>query len=69
MGRPRTAAPSTSAMPSGQDFGQNFLALGILQAEIPYQFAVWMDNFNDTTACPAAAASGVAAGAYLVALC
>jgi len=57
--------PSTSATPSGQDFGQSGMALGILQAGAPYQFAVWVDNFSGTTACPA----GVAASVNLVALC
>jgi hypothetical protein len=57
--------PSTSATPYGQDFGQSGMALGVLQAGVPYQFAVWVDNFSGTTACPA----GVAAGANLIALC
>jgi len=61
--------PSTSASPFGQDFGQSDMVLGVIHwqatSRIPYQFAVWEDNFSGTTACPA----GIAASANLVALC
>jgi hypothetical protein len=50
-------------MPSGQDLYVSDTAMGVLQAECG-QFAVYVNNFSGTIACPA-----IAAGANLIALC
>jgi hypothetical protein len=50
---------TTSAAPSGSDISASGTVVGILQSELWYQLAVWVDKLSGTTSSPV----GIAANA------